>query len=547
MYLGALPFATLAAGWGLGQCGGQPPVQATGNEHGAGYDPLALAAATRGQVNNVEAGIPAQCYTKTDGASNPCWTCHSESRFPNLMSDWRLQKEYAFSEPGLSNHWRNLFEDRRAAAAQITDEAVLRYVRQDNYADLQKALRTRADYTGYEPDLNYAAGFDEEGFARDGSRWRAFRYKPFAGPFWPTNGSTDDVLIRLPLRFGQSHGKVDVAVYKANLAILEASFGSDPEVNAADLVWAVEPLNEALVGADLNKDGTRGVVTQLRGLPTHYLGDAASVPVQRSLYPEGTEFLHSVRYLDPDVPSHIAHRMKELRYSRKEFDIERWKVISNYEREQNEREEGKPPVVQGEPLAGLVNDFGWRLQGFIEDAEGRLRLQTHEEHLFCMGCHTNLGVTLDQTFSFPRKVPGKAGWAYQDVRGIPDVPQLKHREPEILTYFRRVKGGDEFRSNTELLERFFAGGAVNEAHVRKLGAEGIEQLLLPSRARALALDKAYWALVKTQSFAQGRDAVLAPAVNVHESITNGTTGLGEKSLVFTDGQLRLDWSAIQAH
>jgi hypothetical protein len=56
---------------------------------------------------------------------------------------------------------------------------------------------------------------------------------------------------------------------------------------------------------------------------------------------------------------------------------------------------------------GLLNDFGWQLQGFIEDAEGRLRLQTQEEHLFCMGCHSNIGVTVDQTFSFPRKVPGK--------------------------------------------------------------------------------------------------------------------------------------------
>src|SRR3546814_2792844 len=51
------------------------------------------------------------------------------------------------------------------------------------------------------PDLDPAQGFDDTGFARDGSGWRAFRYKPFPGTFWPTNGASDDVLIRLPAIF----------------------------------------------------------------------------------------------------------------------------------------------------------------------------------------------------------------------------------------------------------------------------------------------------------------------------------------------------------
>jgi len=539
------------------QCGGQPtapaitpamPAASTGvatseskgQTAKSAYDPLALATASRGRVVNREAGIPPQCYTRTNGTSNPCWTCHSESRFPNLMSDWRLQKEYSFSEQALTNHWRNLFV-KPADLTLFSDEAVLAYVRQDNYTALRHVLQDREGYTGYRPDLNFAAGFDDEGFARDDSGWRAFRYKPFPGAFWPTNGSTDDVMIRLPTKFRQRAGSLDVQVYKANLAVLEASFASDPEIAAENVEWDVEPINETKLAADLDRDGKQTVTTHLRGLPSHYFGDAAESKVHRSLYPQGTEFLHSVRYIDPDVPSHIAVRMKELRYLRKDYEIERWKVISNYEREQNEREEGKPPVVQGEPLSGLVNDFGWRLQGFIEDAEGKLRLQTHEEQMFCTGCHTNLGVTLDQTFAFPRKVPGRAGWAYQDLRGIPDVPQLKHKAPEILTYFRRVKGGDEFRSNGEMLKRFFPNGKLAEAQVARLGAQGIEKLLMPSRARALQLNKAYWALVKAQTFERGRDVVLGPATNVHESITNGSTGLGEHGRVFTDGQLRLDW------
>ena len=38
---------------------------------------------------------------------------------------------------------------------------------------------------------------DGQGFARDRSGWRALRYKPFSGTFWPTNGSSDDVFVRL--------------------------------------------------------------------------------------------------------------------------------------------------------------------------------------------------------------------------------------------------------------------------------------------------------------------------------------------------------------
>jgi hypothetical protein len=39
---------------------------------------------------------------------------------------------------------------------------------------------------------------------------------------------------------------------------------------------------------------------------------------------------------------------------------------------------------------------------------------------------------------------------------------------------------------------------------------------LPSPERALDLDRAYAAIVAEQSFVKGRDAVLAPAANVHE-------------------------------
>src|SRR5689334_20184058 len=123
-----------------------------------------------------------------------------------------------------------------------------------------------------------------------------------------------------------------------------------------------------------------------------------------------------------------------------------WRRSRTYLHEAKEKVQGRLPMFLGSPERGFQNQFGWQLQGFIEDEAGRLRAQTAEEHQYCMGCHTNLGVTIDMSFSFPRKVPGADGWRYQDLAGIHDVPQLDQPEPEALTYLERVGGGDEFRS-----------------------------------------------------------------------------------------------------
>jgi hypothetical protein len=517
------------------------------------YDPLDLARRTDGQVANREAVIPPQCYTKTAGVSNPCWTCHTASMFPNDMSDWDLQEEYAFSDAGLTNHWSNLFLDLSAEIAAISDQEILVHVRQDNYGPLARAMAAVRDYPGYVPDLALAPdprqSFDESGFARDGSGWRAFRYKPFPGTFWPTNGSADDVFIRLPGIFRQAaDGSPSPAIYRVNLAIIEASLASAPGVRDADVVWPTEPLDEVAAGLDLDRDGAQSTAaTRIVGLPARFVGAAGGVPVARGLYPEGTEFLHSVRYLDPDAPSMIATRMKELRYARKVKFLDTSAILSAYTEELEHKARGFLPLFPGSPDIGLRNDFGWQLQGFIEDAQGRLRLQTEEEHYYCMGCHSTVGVTADQTFAFPRKLPGRAGWGYQDLAGIPDVPQVGHDAPETLTYFRRVGGGDEFRANDEILARFFPGGALDEAAVRRAAPGGdldLGALILPSRERALRLDKAYLALVRRQTFTAGRDAMLAPPANVHRVIENGATGLAERSKVYLDGRLQLDWSSL---
>lgn len=533
-------------------------VCATRPSAAGGDDPLRVATAAEGGTVNPWCTIPPMCYTRTDGVSNPCWTCHTGAVSPNDLADWQLQREYSFTTPAKTNPWTNLFADRTKDVAAIGDAAILAWVRQDNFTPLREALAGRAGYPGYVPDLDFARGFDEEGFAKDGSGWRAVRYKPFPGTFWPTNGSADDTAVRLPAAFRRdAAGKTSRETYKANLAILEASIAGDPFLRDADVVRDVEPIDETVAGVDLDRDGKLSpAATRVVGLPAGFVGGARDVPVVRRLYPEGTEFLHSVRYLDPDAPALASVRMKELRYSKKERFIGPAALAKTYKAARDDdappaagKPEPPPPSFEGTALTGLSNDFGWRLQAFIEDAEGRLRLQTRAEHLFCMGCHTDAGVTVDQTFAFPRKVPGAPGWRPQDLRGMKDVPQARHALPEVLTYFQRVGAGDEFRGNREFADRFAPGGALDAAGLLRAAPGGdrdLAWLLAPSRERALALDKAYLALVRRQTFANGRDATAAPATNVLATVTEKTTGLEEAHRVERDGKLHLDWAWLPA-
>jgi hypothetical protein len=483
------------------------------------FDPiLDPARQSVGRTANLEASVPPQCYTKTDGASNPCFSCHTGGRGLNGAGDWDLQLEYSFSDFALQNRWTNLFADRSAAIAAITDDSIREWIRQDNYGPLRESLRARPDYPGYVPDLDLHAGFDEEGFAKDGSGWRAIRYKPFPGTFWPTNGSTDDVFVRLPPAFRtDASGRASRAIYVENLRTLELALRAD-------------------------RDGDRRIA--VGALPARYAGAAAHVPVRRGTYPEGTELLHTVRYVDLDEPSALSRRLKELRYMKKTADTDPWAVARAWEKEQNEKEEGVLPEYPGSPETGYRNAFGWVLQGYIEDPVGRLRLQTEEEHRYCMGCHSAIGVTIDHTFALPRKVPGRAGWQHQDLRGITDVPQLGHDRPEILEYFARVGGGDELRENAEVRAKFWPKGRLDERRVRRAAPGGdrdITFLVMPSKERALLLNKAYRALVAEQSFAKGRDPVVRPAKNVHKSARNGATPLGAAGHAFADGELLLDW------
>lgn len=490
-------------------------------------------------VYNREAIVPPQCYTKTQGQYNPCYVCHQDAipSRENLMNDKELQVDYSFSDLGSTNRWDNLFEDRRSRVAEISDAEILEYVNQDNYTELASRLET-AGFQGWIPDMqNLQLGsnaFDEDGFAKDGSHWVAFNYKPFPSTFWPTNGSTDDVMIRLPALFRtDKSGNYRRDVYIANLAILEASMKGYSEIDCL-------PVNEAIVGVDLNGDETIGIVTEIRKVNA-YVGAAAGEFMDSHLYPENTEFMHSVRYLgiEEDDSITVSKRMKELRYMRK------WKAYSKpiyarkYQVESFEKAAGNLPGYMNIGDHGLDNGSGWAIHGFIENADGRLRANTFEENMFCMGCHNSIGSTIDKTFSFARKIDGANGWGYIDLKGMPDAPTKGESVGEIITYLQRVGGGSEFRNNNEMFERWFKPDGTLDLE-KTSQAKDVYDLIVPSKKRAYALNKAYRLIVQDQDFIYGRDPTLEPPQNVYQSIDNEETPTLPPELTY-DWNILLDW------
>ena len=488
---------------------------------------------------NREAIIPAQCYTRTEGRFNPCYVCHQNQirGRENTMNDGALQVAYSFSEVGMTNQWLNLFEDRSAAVAAISDAEIRAWIAQDNYSELAPRLLA-AGFTGWIPDLarlaDPARAFDETGFARDGSNWVAFNYKPLPSTFWPTNGSTDDVMIRLPREFRTTaEGAPSRDVYLANLAIREAHIKGLNEVTTP-------PVNERTAGADLNGDGRLGTANRINQFDS-YVGAASGLLFQPWLYPAGTEFLHTVRYVGvtPDGGITNSRRMKEVRYMRKQTLIPKSALDQYYREEGYAKDQAYLPSYIDLGQRGLYNGMGWVLQGFIEDRSGRLRVNTFEENMFCMGCHTSIGSTIDKTFSFPRKIDGRAGWGYIDLRGMPDAPNMGETTGEIMTYLQRIGGGDEFRSNTEMRQRWFrADGSVDVDRVA--AARDVYELITPSVQRALDLNKAYRAIVVDQDFLFGRDATVGPPANVYDRIDNDEAPTLSVEHVYT-WDIRLDW------
>ncbi|HVY25395.1 MAG TPA: hypothetical protein VHB79_02545 [Polyangiaceae bacterium] len=515
-----------------------------------------------GAVSNHFAYIPPQCYAKVEAsagkrARNPCYTCHTDSVPPNYVGDGELQLTRSLPSGARENPWSNLSAPAPGRVPNPTDDELRRFVRTSNYLidgriALAEALRSLpaawdgqgdGKWDGFVPDVWYR--LDEQGFdhAPDGAAngWRAFTAYPLPGAFMPTNGSAGDVLIRLAPAFRQNAaGAPDAAVYVANLAIVEAL------ITRADV--PIDALDEQPLGVDLDQDGrlavARRVVFRVGShgtTPMHYVGRAhvleasGELPIAPGLFPVGTEFFHTVRYLDVTDTGQVvpAAHLKELRYAKKM----RWyagadlkAIIEGEAREQSKTEDGSHPVLWSFDH-GIDNGQGWYLQGFIEAADGALRPQTFEETAYCAGCHGGVGRTTDSIFSFARKLGSGAanrGWFHFSQRGLSGVPEPRSRTGvyEYSQYLQQAQGGDDYAENDEVQRRFFdERGAVRPAALAQLHAD-VTQLLLPSPERALALDRAYLATTREQSFVRGRDTVASAVHNlVGVALPNERTGV----------------------
>jgi hypothetical protein len=496
-------------------------------------------------VNNPYAYIPAQCYTKTraDGkVHNPCFSCHTVGKEPNYIDDSEFQLAYAFRETTRQNAWTNLFKDRSQAMANISDAEIVRYVNQSNYfledgkielAERLKDLPASWDFDGngkwegYVPDCHY--NFDSEGFDRDANGqdtgWRAFAYTPFLGTFWPTNGSLDDVLIRLPKAMREDDaGNYDRAVYNLNLSIVLAM------IQRKNIV--IDETDERVYNVDLNKNGQLDVANEIvydwapiEGRTMSYVGKAKALQAEgklhlaAGLYPEGTEFLHTVRYLGIKDNDQVvwSPRIKELRYGKKLFwnNYYQLKNATLSEIKEVDAFPDRLRTVKGDAEFGLSNGVGWIYQGFIENAEGRLRPQNFEETLACIGCHSGTGATTDSSYAFPRKLDSshfQNGWFHWSQKGIQGIKEPKYSDGswQYTEYLLNNQSANEFRNNSEVMAKFWDDHSQLKVDQVERLHQDVAHLLMPSTERAKQLNKAYKIIVDEQSYIYGRDAHIEP-------------------------------------
>jgi hypothetical protein len=513
-------------------------------------------------VQNKAAYIPSQCYTRTNvdnEVHNPCFSCHTQGQEPNFVDDSSFQLKYEFRNYSQTNHWDNLFKDRSTAVAAISDADIMNYVRTSNYftdsgdialAEHLARLPINWDFDGngkwdgYVPDCYFA--FDDEGFdvtpRGQDTGWRAFSYAPFLGTFWPTNGSTDDVLIRLSPAFRQTEkGVMSRKVYKLNLSIVLAL------IQRKNI--PIESTDESLFDVDLNKNGQIDTASEVvydwsptQGRFMSYVGKAkllqqsGEVHIAAGLYPEGTEFLHSVRYINIDNNGDIqlAARMKELRYARK-LQWNNYTQLRNQALSEQKEADISPELLRtiiGDAEFGLANGQGWIYQGFIENAEGKLRPQNYEESVACIGCHSGIGVTVDSSYAFARKLDAKdyqGGWSHWTQKGIKGIPEPKYSDGswQYSEYLINNKSANEFRNNDEVIARFWDQQGNIKTNELDLLHNDMSHLLLPGQQRAIALNKAYKVIVNEQSYIQGRDAHVKPLDDVvwKEVPTDELTGV----------------------
>jgi len=425
---------------------------------------------------NEDPAIPAQCWIETSyGTQNACQYCHTnylaEEKHGNAFPLGEDQILYRFPSPNLNRvNWRNIIHPQEIierlqqeglSIPQPLDSENLEYIRTDNWreaflrarpdGDSSWNNRPRADselqllpalnpddlypYDAADPTGGGRHGYvDPGGFVRvrnDGyTGWRAVNFFPYA-LFTPLTGSVSGIYIRLSHEFMTSDGKEDMEVYSRNLDLVEAN---------------------------------------IKNLPVDrevYFGDAVSIPVKKGFYPVGTEFAHPLHYVDLhadgeagmdtdgvvpqgesdyEFPGTRSKRVKEIRYMFK------WKDVGLSDI--GEPELVTPSVVGREGQGWIDNDAGWILAAFIEDRRGRLRPQTTEELLQCLGCHSHVGNTIDAVWSFQRKLPEELGWRemnYGEYQAsspgstrLQDYLSADNRTGEMEYFYANVVGADLF-------------------------------------------------------------------------------------------------------
>jgi hypothetical protein len=382
---------------------------------------------------NEEPTIPAQCWIETSyGTQNACKYCHT-----NYLTEiehgnnWPIAEDqilFSFPSPGLNKVlWSNIIhpeeivkrlEEESIDLPQPDDPAILTYIRTDNWLATYNITRGNGDdswnnlshvdsefqlfpalnpadlfpYSEENPTDNGTHGYvDQEGFVRDRNNeytgWRAINFFPYA-IFTPLTGSVSGIYIRLPREFMTKEGEVDIEIYKKNLDLLVKNIKNE------------------------NPDSE------------YYYGAASGIKVDKGFYPIGTEFAHPLHYVDLNAdgecgteldglndsnskdyefPGTRSKRVKEIRYMYK------WKEVDLDDISAKESE-GVPKVIGKEWKGWIDNNAGWVIAAYIEDRKGNLRPQTTEELCQCLGCHGEVGNTIDSVWSFQRKLHGELGW-----------------------------------------------------------------------------------------------------------------------------------------
>jgi hypothetical protein len=533
-------------------------------------------ARSRTLLENPYANIPAQCYIETShGTQNACLFCHSNAPARQGLGNTlaqagadisvgNLQLHYAFSpidrfspSPNI-NPWENILFPQSIDTAMKTQHIksdtwdMASYIKEDNWSpayEKKQGIQTQSnsgiknDTFRLFPALNpICLPADDDGFVRTNIKeealftdakgfntgWRSINFMPY-GIFSPHGGSVSAVYIRLKPHFMQDKNALyNLAIYKQNLQLLE-----------------------------------KAIQDRLKLSDTHYLGKAKDISIHKGLFPLGTEFAHPLHYVDTTAKRFQglrANRLKELRYS--------YKYKMFYPNEVTTKEEDAPLYYQEEE-SWIDNGAGWYLSAFIEDAQGKLRGQTPEELLQCVGCHSSTygfepaqftsgtGNTIDTVWSFSRKFAGELGWKEMDYMGYKENPSASHdttsgtanrgdpinRETHIgeFRYFlNHVVGASLYGNMPKSMEEYLKNRIqkskgysdnfpslnfhtpvelkriqtlrlklMREFTAKKeyLTDDGYIQapLLYPSKDEALAKAKGYRKIVATQRYNQGKD------------------------------------------